>query len=178
MSSVHAQRASETTAPRFYALNTAKAYFTLTKPRIAVLLLFTAYAAMVVAANGLPSIRETLFGLLGHGCSAGGAAAINMWYDRDIDAVMSRTAKRPLPAGVLRPAQALSFGIALEVVSVLLLGLTINWLVAALSGAGYVYYVRCAPHRNAPQHRGVLTACDKCQRVVCAVLPRLSSVVV
>lgn len=118
----------------------ATAYLTLTKPRIAVLLLFTAYAAMIVAAGGLPTWRQTVLGLVGLGLSAGGAAALNMWYDRDIDAVMSRTKGRPLPTGIIAPTQALLFALALGVASVLLLGLAVNWLAAALSGAGYLYY--------------------------------------
>ncbi|MCL6442328.1 MAG: heme o synthase [Alicyclobacillus sp.] len=141
MSIAHVERTREVDRLRHIgALEVAKAYLTLTKPRIAVLLLFTAFAAMIVAAKGMPTIHETTLGLVGLGLSAGGAAAINMWYDRDIDAVMTRTASRPLPSGMISPAHALAFGLMLGIASVLLLGFTVNWLSAALSAAGYVYY--------------------------------------
>jgi len=117
-----------------------RAYFTLTKPRIVLLLLFTEYCAMVVTGGQLPSPTQTLVGLLGLALSAGGAAVINMWYDRDIDCVMDRTARRPLPTGMIAPASALVFGLVLGVASVLLLGLCANWLAAGLSLAGYLYY--------------------------------------
>lgn len=124
----------------FSAFETIKAYFVLTKPRINVLLLFTAYCAMIVAAKGIPSWYETIFGLVGLGLSAGGAAVINMWYDRDIDSIMHRTERRPLPSGVIEPSRALAFGITLGVVSTLLLGITLNWLAASLSATGFLYY--------------------------------------
>ncbi|MCL6453984.1 MAG: heme o synthase [Alicyclobacillus sp.] len=118
----------------------AKAYLTLTKPRIVVLLVFTGYAAMIVAAGGLPNFRVTLLGLLGLGLAAGGSAALNMWFDRDIDAVMTRTAKRPLPAGIVSAPAAFGFALLLGVASVVLLATTVNALSAWLAGAGYVYY--------------------------------------
>lgn len=121
-------------------LELVRAYGVLTKPRIALLLLFTAYCAMIVAEGHLPSVPDTVLGLGGLALSAGGAAALNMWYDRDIDAVMKRTAGRPLPAGLVRPAHALVFGLALGVTSILVLGLFVNGLAAGLSAAGYVYY--------------------------------------
>lgn len=139
MSTARSEQARAVNRLRWWGFDVAKAYLTLTKPRIAVLLLFTAYAAMIAAAGRLPSIHQTVLGLLGLGLSAGGAAAINMWFDRDIDAVMSRTRHR-LPAGLIAPGQALGFGITLGVSSVLLLGVTVNWLAAGLSGMGYVYY--------------------------------------
>ncbi|WDL99355.1 protoheme IX farnesyltransferase [Alicyclobacillus sp. ALC3] len=121
-------------------MDTLKAYVALTKPRIAVMLVFTAAAAMVVAAGGVPEWRHALLGLIGLVLSAGGSAAVNMWYDRDIDAVMSRTSRRPLPAGVIAPGRALAFGLALGLASVLVLGFGVNWLTAGLCLAGYVYY--------------------------------------
>lgn len=121
-------------------MDTLKAYVALTKPRIAVMLVFTAAAAMVVAAGGVPEWRHALLGLIGLVLSAGGSAAVNMWYDRDIDAVMSRTSRRPLPTGVIAPGRALAFGLALGLASVLLLGFGVNWLTAGLCLAGYVYY--------------------------------------
>ncbi|MDQ0191051.1 protoheme IX farnesyltransferase [Alicyclobacillus cycloheptanicus] len=141
MSISHAEQVGELhKSSTLKVVEVAKAYLTLTKPRIAILLLFTAFAAMIVAAQGIPTLRQMVLGLVGLGLSAGGAAAINMWYDRDIDAVMTRTAKRPLPSGVVSPGQALTFGLLLGVASVVLLATTVNWLAAILSGAGYVYY--------------------------------------
>lgn len=122
------------------ALSVANAYFELTKPKIMMFLLLTGYCAMVVAYKGLPGVTVTLSTMFGLGLSTGGAAAFNMWYDRDIDAVMNRTADRPLPAGKIRPAGALLFSLLLFVFSVVWLGLIVNWLTAWLSVAGFVYY--------------------------------------
>ena len=116
-------------------------YLALTKPRIIVLLLITGYCAMVVAHRGVPGIRLTLLTLLGLGLSCGGANAINMWYDRDIDQVMSRTRRRPIPAARMQPSNALAFGIAAQASSLLLLGLTVNWASGLLALGGFVYYV-------------------------------------
>jgi protoheme IX farnesyltransferase len=116
-------------------------YLALTKPRIVLLLMVTAYCAMVVAQGGLPAPGLTVWTLLGLGLSAGGANAINMWYDRDIDRVMARTRGRPLPQGRLSPAAALRFGIACGVISLVLLAWTVGPLAAALALAGYAYYV-------------------------------------
>jgi protoheme IX farnesyltransferase len=119
---------------------TVKAYVELTKPRIMVLLLFTAYAAAIVALGHLPSLDESLVLLLGLALSTGGAAAVNMWYDRDIDAVMSRTASRPLPTGQVSPRATLVYGITLGVLSFVVLAVFANLLAAVLSAAGFVYY--------------------------------------
>jgi protoheme IX farnesyltransferase len=113
----------------------------LTKPRIIVLLLVTGYCAMVVAARGLPGVGLTAKTLFGLALSAGGANAINMWYDRDIDRVMSRTQGRPVPSGRLQAETALWFGIACAAASMLLLGLGVNWPTALFALAGFVYYV-------------------------------------
>jgi len=117
------------------------AYLALTKPRIVVLLLITGYCAMVVAGGGLPGLRLTLLTLLGLGLSCGGANAVNMWYDQDIDRLMERTRRRPIPDGRLRPSQALAFGVGAQLASLLLLGLTVNWRTALLALGGFVYYV-------------------------------------
>src|ERR1700731_4874966 len=90
-------------------------YLSLTKPRILVLLLVTELGAMIAAARGWPGTSLTLAALAGGALSAGGAAAINCWFDRDIDAVMARTCTRPVPSGRIAPANALIFGIALGV---------------------------------------------------------------
>jgi len=117
-------------------------YLALTKPKIIVLLLITGACAMLVAkGGGVPGPRLLLVTLLGLGLSCGGANAMNMWYDRDIDPIMNRTRNRPIPSGRMRPGAALTFGIAAQVASILLLGLLVNWLTAVLSLAGFVYYV-------------------------------------
>ncbi|WP_083511744.1 heme o synthase [Alicyclobacillus acidiphilus] len=118
----------------------ASAYVALTKPRIMLFLLFTAYSAMIVAHRGLPDIQSTIVCLIGLALSSGGSAAVNMWYDRDIDAVMSRTAERPLPSGLVKPWHALALGLTLGVLSVLVFWVFDDPLAAVFSAVGYVYY--------------------------------------
>ncbi|MDQ8044082.1 MAG: heme o synthase [Solirubrobacteraceae bacterium] len=113
--------------------------FELTKPKVQSLLLLTTVTAMYVA--GLPSLQLIALTVLGGAMSAGGAGAVNHWYDRDIDIQMGRTANRPVPSGRISPALALGWGMFLAAASVLLLGLTVNWLAAGLSFAGFVWYV-------------------------------------
>jgi protoheme IX farnesyltransferase len=115
-------------------------YVSLAKPRIVLLLLITCACAMVVAADGVPDVGVGLVTLLGLALSAGGANAINMWYDRDIDAVMARTQDRPVAAGRLPPRAALWAGIGGAGLAVAIL-LTVNPLTAALALGGFVYYV-------------------------------------
>jgi len=122
-------------------VNTVRAFITLTKPRIMVLLLFTGYSAMVVARGGLPGFGVTVATMLGLALSTGGAAALNMWYDRDIDAIMNRTKNRPIPSGRIQPLHALLFGISLQVLSMLLLGFAVNWMTSILGLVGFLYYV-------------------------------------
>jgi heme o synthase len=114
-------------------------YLTLTKPKVQSLLLLTTVTTMYVAATPTP-LRVALTCLGGY-LSAGGAGAINHYWDRDIDGRMSRTADRPVPSGRVSPAAALRFGILLAIASVLLLGTTVNWLAAGLSFCGFVGYV-------------------------------------
>jgi protoheme IX farnesyltransferase len=114
-------------------------YATLTKPKVQSLLLFTTVTTMLVA--GHPSLDLILATCLGGYLSAGGAGAINHFYDRDIDAQMRRTASRPIPAGRIAPGAALAFGVALAVLSFALLALTVNLLAAGLSLGGFVGYV-------------------------------------
>lgn len=116
-------------------------YVALTKPRIIVLLAITAYCAMVVAHGGLPGIGLTVVTLVGLALSTGGAHAVNMWYDRDIDKVMRRTKMRPVAAGRMAPANALVFGIVVELVSFVGLGLLVNWVAALCSLSGFLFYV-------------------------------------
>ena len=114
-------------------------YATLTKPKVQSLLLLTTVSAMYVAAT--PSPLRVLLTCLGGYLSAGGAGAVNHYWDRDIDARMERTANRPIPSGRVSPAAALRFGIVLAIASVLLLGTTVNWLAAGLSFCGFAGYV-------------------------------------
>lgn len=116
-------------------------YVSLTKPRIIVLLVVTAICAMVPAAHGLPAWPRILSTSAGLTLSVGGAHAVNMWYDRDIDAVMERTRNRPVPSGRIAPLEALSFGVFLESVSFVWLSLAVNQLTAALCLAGFLFYV-------------------------------------
>ena len=115
-------------------------YLSLTKPRIVFLLLVTAYATMWVAARGSPPALLSLWTLLGGALAAGAANAINCYLDRDVDAIMARTRKRPLPTGRLRPVSALWFGITLSAVAFLVLAAFVNLVTALLAVAGIVYY--------------------------------------
>jgi len=119
----------------------ARDYLTLTKPRILILLLITGYAAMWVAAGGFPNVALSAVAMLGLAMSCGAANAINMWFDRDIDAVMNRTRKRPLPTGRLTPAQALGFGVLMGALSFVLLAAAVNLTTALLSLGGLLFYV-------------------------------------
>jgi len=117
-----------------------KGYVVLMKPRISALLLFTAYCAAIVAKGGFPDPVTSLALVIGLGLSSGGAAAINMWYDRDIDAIMERTQHRPLPDGLIPARNALAFGIVLQVLSLIVFLTFLNPLSALLSFIGYIYY--------------------------------------
>jgi protoheme IX farnesyltransferase len=114
-------------------------YVTLTKPRVQLLLLLTTVTTMYVA--GDPSLSLIALTLLGGSLSAGGAGAVNHWFDRDIDAQMARTATRPVPSGRIAPRAALAFGLVLAALSFLLLSLTVNLLSACLALAGFLGYV-------------------------------------
>jgi heme o synthase len=114
-------------------------YVELTKPKVQTLLLFTTVMTMEIA--GSPSVSKIAVTCLGGYLSAGGAGAVNHYYDRDIDARMKRTASRPIPAGRVSPRAALTFGIALSALSFLLLWTCVNLLSASLALAGFVGYV-------------------------------------
>ncbi|GAC1325101.1 MAG: hypothetical protein NVSMB25_23240 [Thermoleophilaceae bacterium] len=133
-------RTREQVAPsRGSAAALARDYLTLTKPKVQSLLLFTTVTTMYVA--GDPSIGRVALTCIGGALSAGGAGAINHYLDRDIDAVMTRTAARPIPSGRIAPRSALSFGIALGASAFVLLSLTVNLLAAALALTGLLGYV-------------------------------------
>jgi protoheme IX farnesyltransferase len=116
-------------------------YVALTKPRIIELLLITTVPTMIVAERGLPSVWLMVCTVLGGTFAAGGANAINMYVDRDIDKLMERTKGRPLVTGVMTPRAALTFAIALEVFAFGFLWATVNFLSAALAVAACLFYV-------------------------------------
>ena len=114
-------------------------YVELTKPKVQTLLLLTTVTTMEVA--GSPPASKIALTCLGGYLSAGGAGAVNHFYDRDIDARMRRTASRPIPAGRISPRAALTYGCSLAALSFLLLSLTVNVLAASLALGGFVGYV-------------------------------------
>ena len=115
-------------------------YWTLTKPRVVALIVFTAVIGMFLAVPGLPPLREAVFGTLGIWLAAASAAAINHLIDQRIDKVMVRTAHRPLATGALRPVQVLVFALLLGIASMLVLALLVNPLTALLTFAGLIGY--------------------------------------
>jgi heme o synthase len=117
------------------------AYLALTKPRIIELLLVTTLPTMVVAARGFPNLWLVVATLVGGSLAAGGANAINMYVDRDIDAVMHRTSRRPLVTGAITPRAALRFALALEVLSFGELWAAVNLLSAVLAISATLFYV-------------------------------------
>ena len=132
--------------PHVSARELTWAYVSLTKPRIMALLLTTTLAAMLIANRQQPLpaadfVRVVLVTLLGGALASGGAAALNCYLDRDIDAVMNRTRRRALPTGLLQPWQVLVYGLVLSVLAVALVLAFVNPLAAALVLAGHVYYV-------------------------------------
>ena len=118
-----------------------RAYLGLTKPKIIRLLLITTVPTMFLAAQGVPSGWLVVATLVGGSLAAGSANAINCYVDRDIDAVMHRTANRPLARNEVEPASALRFGIALGVAAAAFLGVFVNLLSAALAVGAILFYV-------------------------------------
>src|SRR3954447_3456788 len=114
-------------------------YVALTKPKVQSLLLLTTVCTMEIA--GDPSLELIALTVVGGYLSAGGAGAVNHWYDRDIDALMERTANRPVPAGRVSPRAALVYGVVLALLSFVLLSATVNLLAAALAFSGFLGYV-------------------------------------
>jgi protoheme IX farnesyltransferase len=119
----------------------AAAFVALTKPRIIELLLVSTVPAMIVAQDGLPPLWLIVATVAGGTLSAGGANALNMYIDRDIDAEMDRTANRPLVTGEIQPGEALWFAIGIEAVAVVFLAVVVNPLSAALALAACLFYV-------------------------------------
>ena len=130
-----------TSLPKASIGEKVKGFITLMKLRVVELLLVTTVPTMIVADEGLPSILLILATLLGGTLSAGGANAINMYIDRDIDPLMERTKNRPLVTGVLSPSEALTFAISIEALAFLWLWLTVNLLSAFLAVGACLFYV-------------------------------------
>jgi protoheme IX farnesyltransferase len=118
-----------------------KAYVALTKPRIIELLLITTVPTMVVAARGLPPLWLVVATVIGGTLAAGGANAINRYVDRDIDALMKRTEKRPLVTGEVTPRAALTFAVVLEAIAFVELWTLVNLLSAVLAVSATLFYV-------------------------------------
>jgi protoheme IX farnesyltransferase len=118
-----------------------QAFVALTKPRIIELLLVTTVPTMILAAGGLPSLWNVLATLVGGTLAAASANTLNCYFDRDIDVLMHRTAHRPLVTGEVTPREALIFGSALGVLSVVWLTTTVNLLSALLALAAILFYV-------------------------------------
>ncbi len=117
----------------------ARDFFALLKPRVMSLVVFTAFAGLVLAPGHINPVLGVI-AILCIAVGAGASGALNMWYDADIDAVMSRTATRPIPAGRIAPNEALAFGLVLSVFSVSILGLAVNWFAAGLLAFTIFFY--------------------------------------
>jgi protoheme IX farnesyltransferase len=115
-------------------------YIALLKPRVMSLVVFTALVGMLVAPGHVHPVIG-FAALLCIAIGAGASGALNMWYDADIDAVMTRTLRRPIPAGRVQPGEALAFGATLAVFSVAVLGVLVNWFSAALLAFTIAFYV-------------------------------------
>ncbi|MFN7000293.1 MAG: heme o synthase [Elioraea tepidiphila] len=137
-----------------YAGSEPRDWLLLLKPRVMSLVVYTGLIGLLVAPHPMHPVLAAI-AVLCIALAAGASGAINMWYDRDIDAVMRRTAQRPIPAGRISPDAALGYGVALAVFSVLLMGLAANWvaaLVLALSIAFYVFVYTVWLKRRTPQN--------------------------
>jgi len=129
-------------------------FVTLLKPRVMVLVVFTGLAGLVAAPSSIHPFLAAI-AVLSIALGAGAAGAINMWYDRDIDAVMERTRLRPLPRGVIEPSDALAFGVIVSLAAIMLMGLAVNWLAAGLlaaASATYVFVYTIWLKRRTPQN--------------------------
>jgi protoheme IX farnesyltransferase len=115
-------------------------FIALLKPRVMSLVVFSGFAGLYLAPGGIHPLLAAV-AVLCIGVGAGAAGAINMWYDRDIDAMMERTRLRPIPSGRMAPEEALAFGVTLSIFAVMLMGLAVNWMAAALLAAASAFYV-------------------------------------
>ena len=115
-------------------------FFALTKPKVMRLVVFTALCGLLAAPGSIHPVIG-FAAILAIALGAGGAGALNMWLEADVDAMMKRTARRPIPAGRMQPGDARDFGIALSGFSVILMGLAVHWLAATILTASILYYV-------------------------------------
>ena len=122
------------------SLATVGDYVALMKPRVMSLVVFTALVGLAVAPGSLHPVTS-FTALLCIAVGAGAAGALNMWYDADVDALMTRTSRRPVPMGRVQPGEALAFGLTLGSFAVAVLGLLVNWLAAALLAFTIFFYV-------------------------------------
>ncbi|RJG45991.1 MULTISPECIES: heme o synthase [unclassified Mesorhizobium] len=118
---------------------TARDFIELLKPRVMSLVVFTAFVGLVAAPVSINPFIAVV-AILAIAIGAGASGALNMWYDADIDAVMTRTASRPVPSGRVLPGEALVFGLILSALSVMTLGVLVNWLSAALLAFTIFFY--------------------------------------
>ena len=137
-STLHADTASD--AVSVVDGGTVGDYIALLKPRVMSLVIFTAFVGYVLAPGALHPVLGAI-AILAVAVGAGASGAINMWYDRDIDAVMARTKGRPIPAGRVNADEALAFGVVLSIGSMVVMGLAVNWLAAGLLALTIGYYV-------------------------------------
>ena len=129
-------------------------YLALLKPRVMTLVVFTGVAGLVAANTPMHPVLAAV-AILAIALASGAAGAINMWYDRDIDAVMERTRSRPIPMGVIEPENALAFGVIVTMAAICLMGLAVNWLSAAILAAAsftYVFVYTIWLKRRTPQN--------------------------
>jgi heme o synthase len=122
------------------SLTAAGDFFALMKPRVMALAIFTAFVGML-AAPGVINPAVAIAATLAIALGAGAAGVLNMWYDMDVDAVMSRTSERPIPSGRVAPADALNFGLLLATLSVMMLEMLVGWLAASLLAFTIFFYV-------------------------------------
>jgi protoheme IX farnesyltransferase len=115
-------------------------FIALLKPRVMSLVVFTGFAGLMLAPGHLHPVLA-IIAVLCIAVGAGAAGAINMWYERDIDALMARTRERPIPAGRMEPAEALAFGVVLALFSVVVMALAVNFAAAALLALSILFYV-------------------------------------
>jgi protoheme IX farnesyltransferase len=115
-------------------------YFDLLKPRVMSLVVFTGLCGLLMAPGSIHPVLG-FSAILSLAVGAGAAGCLNMWWDRDIDAIMSRTQKRPIPSGRINPDSALSFGVILSLVSVVTMGIAIHWLAAGLLAFTILFYI-------------------------------------
>lgn len=121
-------------------ISTARDWLMMLKPRVMTLVVYSGLAGLLVAPGHLHPVLAVA-AIVCIAVGAGAAGAINMWYDRDIDLIMRRTRKRPIPAGRIAPDEALTYGVFLAVASVVVMGLATNWFAAALLAGSILFYV-------------------------------------